>query len=96
MDENIRRARELDALDLIATELEKLRVLKEHEFAAFGSSTTRMAAGLTCPTTRGKEGLGLEPESPGPLLLASVTGRGALSVASWSSLGPYNALRPRV
>ncbi len=31
MDERQRRARELDALELIAAELEKLRVLKEHE-----------------------------------------------------------------
>jgi hypothetical protein len=31
MDERKRRARELDALELIVVELEKLRVLKEHE-----------------------------------------------------------------
>jgi hypothetical protein len=31
MDERQRRARELDALELIAEELERLRVLKEHE-----------------------------------------------------------------
>jgi hypothetical protein len=31
MDERQRRARELDALELIVAELEKLRVLKEHE-----------------------------------------------------------------
>ena len=31
MDERKRRARELDALELIAGELESLRVLKEHE-----------------------------------------------------------------
>jgi hypothetical protein len=31
MDEQTRRARELDALELIAAELENLRVLKEHE-----------------------------------------------------------------
>jgi hypothetical protein len=31
MDEKTRRARELDALELIAAELENLRVLKEHE-----------------------------------------------------------------
>jgi hypothetical protein len=31
MDERQRRARELDALELIAAELEKLRTLKEHE-----------------------------------------------------------------
>jgi transcriptional regulator with XRE-family HTH domain len=31
MDEQQRRERELDALELIAAELEKLRVLKEHE-----------------------------------------------------------------
>jgi hypothetical protein len=31
MDEQTRRARELDALELIAAELERLRVLKEHE-----------------------------------------------------------------
>ncbi len=31
MDENTRRWRELDALELIAAELERLRVLKEHE-----------------------------------------------------------------
>jgi hypothetical protein len=31
MDEQTRRARELDALELIVAELERLRVLKEHE-----------------------------------------------------------------
>jgi hypothetical protein len=31
MDENTRRWRELDALENIAVELERLRVLKEHE-----------------------------------------------------------------
>jgi len=31
MDEQTRRARELDALEIIAEELEKLRILKEHE-----------------------------------------------------------------
>jgi hypothetical protein len=31
MDEKTPRARELDALELIAAELERLRVLKEHE-----------------------------------------------------------------
>jgi hypothetical protein len=31
MDEQTRRARELEALELIAAELERLRVLKEHE-----------------------------------------------------------------
>jgi hypothetical protein len=31
MDEQTRRQRELDALELIAAELERLRVLKEHE-----------------------------------------------------------------
>ena len=31
MDENTRRARELDALENIAAGLERLRVLKEHE-----------------------------------------------------------------
>jgi hypothetical protein len=31
MDEQQRRARELDALEIIAAELEALRVLKEHE-----------------------------------------------------------------
>jgi hypothetical protein len=31
MDEQQRRERELDALELIVAELEKLRVLKEHE-----------------------------------------------------------------
>ena len=31
MDEQTRRARELDALEIIAAELERLRVLKEHE-----------------------------------------------------------------
>ena len=34
MDEQQRRARELDALEIIAGELEKLRVLKEHELGA--------------------------------------------------------------
>jgi hypothetical protein len=31
MDEQQRRGRELDALEIIAEELEKLRILKEHE-----------------------------------------------------------------
>jgi hypothetical protein len=31
MDEQTRKGRELDALENIATELERLRVLKEHE-----------------------------------------------------------------
>jgi hypothetical protein len=31
MDEQQRRARELDALEIVAEELEKLRILKEHE-----------------------------------------------------------------
>ena len=31
MDEQQRRAREMDALEIIAAELEKLRILKEHE-----------------------------------------------------------------
>jgi hypothetical protein len=31
MDEQTRRARELDALEIIAAELERLRVLKEHQ-----------------------------------------------------------------
>ena len=31
MDEETRKARTLDALELIAGELEKLRLLKEHE-----------------------------------------------------------------
>jgi hypothetical protein len=31
MDEQTRRARELDALEIIAAELERLRVLNEHE-----------------------------------------------------------------
>ena len=31
MDERTRRLRELDALELIAAELEQLRILKEHE-----------------------------------------------------------------
>jgi hypothetical protein len=31
MGEQMRRRRELDALELIAAELERLRVLKEHE-----------------------------------------------------------------
>jgi hypothetical protein len=31
MDEETRKGRELDALELIAAELERLRVLKEHE-----------------------------------------------------------------
>ena len=34
MDEQTRRARELDALEVIAAELEKLRVLREHELSA--------------------------------------------------------------
>jgi hypothetical protein len=33
MDGRQRRARELDALELIAGELEKLRILKEHELS---------------------------------------------------------------
>jgi hypothetical protein len=31
MDENIRKMRELDALEIIAAELEQLRLLKEYE-----------------------------------------------------------------
>jgi len=31
MDEETRKGRELDALEIIAAELERLRVLKEHE-----------------------------------------------------------------
>jgi len=31
MDEHTRRARELDALEVIAAELERLRILREHE-----------------------------------------------------------------
>jgi hypothetical protein len=31
MDERKRRARELDALEIIAAELEQLRILREHE-----------------------------------------------------------------
>jgi hypothetical protein len=31
MDEQTRRTRELEALELIAAELERLRILKEHE-----------------------------------------------------------------
>lgn len=31
MDDQARRTRELDALELIAAELQKLRILKEHE-----------------------------------------------------------------
>jgi hypothetical protein len=31
MDERTRRVRELDALEIIAAELERLRILKEHE-----------------------------------------------------------------
>jgi hypothetical protein len=31
MDEQTRRARELDALEIIAAELEQLRILREHE-----------------------------------------------------------------
>jgi hypothetical protein len=34
MDEQTRRARELDALETIAAELEKLRMLREHEIGA--------------------------------------------------------------
>jgi hypothetical protein len=34
MDEQIHRARELDALQIIAAELEKLRMLKEYEIGA--------------------------------------------------------------
>ena len=34
MDEQTRRARELDALELIAAELEKLRMLREYEIGA--------------------------------------------------------------
>ena len=36
MDERQRRERELDALEIIAWELEKLRVLKEHELGVSG------------------------------------------------------------
>jgi hypothetical protein len=34
MDEQTRRARELDALEIIAAELAKLRVLREYEIGA--------------------------------------------------------------
>jgi hypothetical protein len=34
MDEQTRRARELDALEVIAAELEKLRILREYEIGA--------------------------------------------------------------
>jgi hypothetical protein len=34
MDEQTRRARELDALEIIAAELEKLRMLREYEIGA--------------------------------------------------------------
>jgi len=34
MDEQTRRARELDALEIIAAELEQLRILREHELGA--------------------------------------------------------------
>ena len=34
MDEQTRRGRELDALEVIAAELEKLRVLREYETGA--------------------------------------------------------------
>ena len=34
MDEQQRKARELDALELIAAELERLRMLKEYELGA--------------------------------------------------------------
>jgi len=34
MDEQTRRARELDALEVIAEQLERLRVLKEYEIGA--------------------------------------------------------------
>jgi hypothetical protein len=34
MDENTRKGRELDALEIIAEQLEKLRLLKEYELGA--------------------------------------------------------------
>jgi hypothetical protein len=34
MDEQTRRVRELDALEIIAAELEKLRMLREYEIGA--------------------------------------------------------------
>jgi hypothetical protein len=36
MDEQTRKARELDALEIIAAELENLRILKEHELGGPG------------------------------------------------------------
>jgi hypothetical protein len=35
MDEQTRRARELDALELIAAELERLRIPKDHELGVW-------------------------------------------------------------
>jgi hypothetical protein len=35
MDEKTRGTRELEALELIAAELERLRILKEHELGAW-------------------------------------------------------------
>ena len=56
MDEKTRKWRELDAVENIATELMRLRVLKEHELGVrLEESPT---ASLTCPQSRSKKGLG--------------------------------------
>jgi hypothetical protein len=49
MAEQTRRARELDALELIAAELERLLGCLRSTSSACDSSTTPTAAVLTCP-----------------------------------------------
>jgi hypothetical protein len=56
MDEQTRRGRELDALEVIAEQLERLRVLKEYEIGAWGS---RKSKGIcTWSQSRSKKLLG--------------------------------------
>jgi hypothetical protein len=53
MDEYTRKGRELDALENIAKELERLRVLKEHELGVELKEAPRGAA-LTCLKSRSR------------------------------------------
>jgi|SRR5215218_862234 len=73
MDDKLRKWRELDVLENIATELMRLRVLKEHELGVRlkESPTARLTClALTCPQSRSKKGLGSGYPSgcPGPSL----------------------------
>jgi hypothetical protein len=57
MDEKTRRARELDAPETIAAELEKLRVLKDRELGVSLEYDRDGAIG-TCPTSKSRKVLG--------------------------------------